>query len=71
MGPAWARWPLLALLWLCWHCQMLTATQHDTHNPLERINVLSTTILDDNSIKLDVSTTKLSKGSGQWIEVSV
>lgn len=69
MGPAWARWPMLALLLLCWHCQMLSASQHDTHNSLERINVLSTTILRDNSIKLDVSTTKISKGSGQWIEV--
>jgi hypothetical protein len=39
--------------------------QHESHNPLEKINVLATTIQQDNKIKLEVSATKLTKSRGE------
>jgi hypothetical protein len=69
MGPAWGI--LVLMVTGLANLQLLQARQHETHNPLEKINVLATTIQQDNQIKLEVSTTKLTKSRGEWVEVSI
>lgn len=69
MGSAWAL--LLLMVTGLASLQVSQAKQHETHNPLEQINVLATTIQQDNQIRLVVSTTKLTKSRGEWVEVSI
>lgn len=45
------------------------AKQHDFQNPLERVNVLGTTVDIDNEIKLQVNTTTVTGARGDWVEV--
>lgn len=68
MGPAWVA-TLLLLLFASIGQHSVSGRQHDTHNPLEKINVLSAVVRHENAIKMGVSTTTLTKGDGQWVEV--
>lgn len=62
---------MLMAVMLCWHLPSLHAKQQETHNPLEKVNVHAASIQMDNSIKMAVSTAKLTKGRGEWVEVSI
>ncbi len=65
------RLPSALLMWLALAVVTLTNVSLATElqNPLEKVNVLGTTIDIDNAIKLQVNTTRLNGARGDWVEV--
>jgi hypothetical protein len=69
MKPAWALLMCIGLAVGHEGTLLPTHAKHDFQNPLERVNVLGTTVEIDNEIKLQVNTTIVSGARGDWVEV--
>lgn len=68
-GPAWQMTRMLTTVGILLLLALLvTARQHETHNPLERLKMASAMHTPDSSVQMAVSTTVLERDS-EWIEV--